>query len=44
MEEADGGVTEYRFAGQKEDVEIAEQRFRFVPPAGVEVVDGNFGQ
>jgi len=44
LEETDGGVTEYRFADQKEDMAIAEQRFRFVPPAGVEVVDGNFGQ
>jgi outer membrane lipoprotein carrier protein len=42
MEEVDGSVTEYRFSSQKEDVEIDEQRFHFTPPAGVEVIDGDF--
>lgn len=43
FEEADESVTEYRFSGQRENGEIADQRFRFVPPPGVEVVDGAFG-
>jgi outer membrane lipoprotein carrier protein len=43
MEAADGSTTEYRFAGQKENVEIDEQRFHFTPPPGVEVVDGDLG-
>ncbi len=44
FEEADGSVTEYRFSGQRENAELADQRFRFSPPDGVEIVDGNFGQ
>ncbi len=43
FEEADESVTEYRFSEQRENAEIADQRFRFIPPAGVEIVDGNFG-
>jgi outer membrane lipoprotein carrier protein len=43
FEDADESVTEYRFSGQRENGEIADQRFRFVPPPGVEVVDGTFG-
>jgi outer membrane lipoprotein carrier protein len=44
MEQADGSVTEYRFTDPKENMEIDEQRFRFSPPAGVEIVDGELGQ
>jgi outer membrane lipoprotein carrier protein len=40
----DGSVTEYRFADQKADVPVADQQFRFSPPPGVEVIEGNFGQ
>ena len=40
VEELDGSVTEFRFLQQKENVQIADQRFRFVPPPGVEVVQG----
>jgi outer membrane lipoprotein carrier protein len=40
VEELDGSVTEFRFLQQKENVEIPDQRFHFVPPAGVEVVVG----
>ncbi len=40
VEEMDGSVTEFRFLQQKENVQIADQRFRFVPPAGGEVVQG----
>ncbi len=43
FEEADDSVTEYRFSEQRENAEIADQLFRFTPPAGVETVDGNFG-
>ncbi len=38
----DGSVTEYRFDHLEENREIADQRFRFVPPAGIEVVEGDF--
>jgi outer membrane lipoprotein carrier protein len=44
IQEVDGAVTEYRFSSQKENVDVGEQRFRFDPPAGVEVIDGEFGQ
>jgi len=44
FEEADESVTEYRFSAQKENAGIADQLFRFSPPPGVEVVDGEFGQ
>ena len=40
VHEMDGSVTEFRFLQQKENVQIADQRFRFTPPAGVEVVQG----
>ena len=42
IEEQDGSVTEYRFAQQKDNLPLADSRFQFVPPAGVEVVDGSF--
>jgi outer membrane lipoprotein carrier protein len=44
FEEADESVTEYRFSGERENVAIADQLFRFSPPQGVEIVDGEFGQ
>ena len=44
MEQADGSVMEYRFTDPKENVEIDEKRFRFAPPAGVEIIDGELGQ
>jgi outer membrane lipoprotein carrier protein len=44
FEEADESVTEYRFSGERENVAIADQLFRFSPPHGVEIVDGEFGQ
>ncbi|HEY1730860.1 MAG TPA: outer membrane lipoprotein carrier protein LolA [Terriglobales bacterium] len=40
VEELDGSVTEFRFHQQKENVQIADQQFRFVAPEGVEVVAG----
>jgi len=44
IEEVDGSVTEYRFSGQKEDIAVADQRFQFTSPDGVEVIDGDWGQ
>lgn len=44
LEQVDGGVTEYRFSEQKEDVAISDERFRFRPPAGVETIEGDLGQ
>jgi outer membrane lipoprotein carrier protein len=40
VEEMDGSVTEFRFLQQKENVQIADARFKFAPPPGVEVVQG----
>ncbi len=40
VEELDGSVTEFRFLRQQEDVQIGDGRFKFVPPSGVEVVQG----
>ncbi len=40
VEEFDGSTTEFRFLQQKENVELADQQFRFIPPPGVEVVAG----
>jgi outer membrane lipoprotein carrier protein len=44
VDEVDGGTTEYRFSQEKENVEVADHLFHFAVPAGVEVVDGEFGQ
>ncbi len=40
VDELDGSVTEFRFLQQRENVEIPDQQFRFVPPPGVEIVAG----
>ena len=40
VEEMDGSVTEFRFLQQKENVQVSDQRFTFIPPPGVEVVQG----
>lgn len=40
VEEMDGSVTEFRFLQQKENVQVSDQRFKFTPPPGVEVVQG----
>lgn len=39
----DDSVTEYRFSGQRENVEVPDMRFRFVHPAGTEVVQEDAG-
>ena len=43
FEEADDSVTEYRFSEQKENGPVADQRFKFTAPPGVEVIEGEFG-
>ncbi|MGA7461298.1 MAG: outer membrane lipoprotein chaperone LolA [Candidatus Korobacteraceae bacterium] len=40
VQEIDGSTTEFRFLQQKENVEIPDTQFRFVPPPGVEIVAG----
>jgi len=44
IEEVDGSVTEYRFSNQREDVAVPDEKFQFVVPDGVEVIDGELGQ
>jgi outer membrane lipoprotein carrier protein len=44
LEGVDGSVTEYRFSAQEENVPIAEGQFKFVAPAGVELIDGYLAQ
>jgi outer membrane lipoprotein carrier protein len=44
IEEVDGGITEYRFSQQKENVPVEDARFHFLPPAGVETIEGDLGQ
>ncbi len=44
VEEVDGSQTEFRFQDPKENVPIADSQFKFVPPAGVETISGEFGQ
>jgi outer membrane lipoprotein carrier protein len=39
--EPDGGATEFRFAGWKENGAMKESLFEFTPPAGVETVEGD---
>jgi outer membrane lipoprotein carrier protein len=40
--ELDGATTEFRFSGWKENLELSDSEFRFVPPPGVETVEGAF--
>jgi outer membrane lipoprotein carrier protein len=39
IEELDGSQTDFRFKDQKENVSLADSRFSFKPPAGVEVME-----
>lgn len=41
---ADGSTTEYRFTDQKENLAMADRQFRFIPPAGVQVIEEEAGQ
>ena len=43
FEEADDSVTEYRFSQQEENGAMADQRFKFAAPPGVEVIEEGFG-
>ena len=40
IEENDGAVTEFHFTAMRENLPVKEADFRFVPPAGVAVIDG----
>jgi outer membrane lipoprotein carrier protein len=42
-EQEDGTITTFRFANQRENVEITDQRFRFSPPPGVETIEAQLG-
>ncbi len=39
VHEVDGSTTEYRFTSLRENQPIADQRFRFSPPPGVETIE-----
>src|SRR5512146_2956768 len=39
IEEVDGSLTEFRFQHPVKNVKVADASFRFVPPAGVEVMN-----
>jgi outer membrane lipoprotein carrier protein len=39
IEEVDGSVTEFRFTDEVENLQLADNLFRFEPPAGVEIVE-----
>ena len=38
IEELDGSTTEFRFQDHRENVQVADERFKFRPPPGVEVM------
>ena len=40
LNEVDGSSTEFRFANWKENPSISDDRFHFIPPPGVETVEG----
>ncbi len=44
IEQADGSTVEYKLTGQRENIAVPDNAFRFAPPAGAEIVDGEFGQ
>lgn len=39
----DDSITEYRFSDQKENIPLPDAKFRFLPPAGAEVITGDAG-
>ncbi len=41
IDEADGSTTEYGLAGQRENLNIPDESFRFVPPSNTEVIEGD---
>ena len=44
VDDVDGGITEYRFRQQRENIEVADRLFHFTLPEGAEIVEGEFGQ
>ncbi len=44
IEELDGATTEYRFENQRENLDLSDNQFRFTPPPGTEIIQGEFGQ
>jgi outer membrane lipoprotein carrier protein len=44
IEATDDSITEYRFADQKENVQIPESKFRFTAPPGTETIEEATGQ
>jgi outer membrane lipoprotein carrier protein len=40
IEELDGSQTDFRFSNQRDNVPVADSKFSFRPPAGVEVMEG----
>lgn len=44
LQGADDAVTEYRFSEMKEDLPLADNKFQFKPPPGVETIEGELGQ
>jgi outer membrane lipoprotein carrier protein len=44
IEEIDGSVTDFRFNDQRANVDIADEKFRFTPPPGVVVTEGDLGR
>lgn len=40
VEEIDGAITTFTFSNMHENVSVSDSEFRFIPPAGVTVIDG----
>jgi outer membrane lipoprotein carrier protein len=40
IEETDGAITTFTFSDMHENVSLDDGDFRFIPPAGVVVIDG----
>lgn len=41
IEELDGSTTDFRLRGERDDVTVGDERFRFQPPPGVEVMQSS---
>ena len=39
LEEIDGAITDFRFTNEVENLQVADNLFKFQPPAGVEIVE-----
>ncbi len=44
LDGTDGSVTEYRFSNEQENVSISDQQFHFIPPPGIEIIEGDLAQ